>query len=89
MPSGSRHWVGGSTRAHRKARALVLTRAGHRCQVRDERVCTVVATEAHHVLGRGVTGDDAAHMIAACRPCNLAIGDPIAHDPQPRPMGWW
>lgn len=84
----SRDWAGGSTRAHRRARAFVLARDGHRCQLRLA-VCTTVATHAHHTLGKGVTGDDPAHMVAACPPCNLATGDPRASDPPPKPREWW
>lgn len=89
MPSGSRHWVGGSTRAHRRARAIVLERDGYVCQVRDPRVCTHRATDAHHTLGRGQTGDDPEYMIAACHQCNMAIGDPIKRNPEPKVTKWW
>lgn len=44
---------------------------------------------AHHVLGRGVTGDDPAQMVASCESCNLAAGDPTSGDPAPRPMTRW
>lgn len=48
------------------------------------------AGHAHHTIGRDVTGDDPAHIIAACRACNLAIGEPVKyHDPDPRPRTAW
>jgi hypothetical protein len=83
-------WTDGGTTAHRKAREFVLVRDGNRCRIRDEVVCTVVATEAHHTLGRGVTGDDPAYMIATCKPCNLRVGDPRVVDPQHVTRNpWW
>jgi hypothetical protein len=97
----SNSWKGGSTRAHRKARAYVLARdAGTGCRAhvdgwcarasdRPHR-CTGVATQAHHTHGKAATGDDPAHMVAACQNCNLHIGDPAkGGDPQPRPRTRW
>lgn len=62
-----------------------------------DHVCTgmahlggVHAGHAHHTIGREVTGDDPAHIVAACRACNLAIGNPGASpDPEPRPVTRW
>lgn len=85
----SRGWEGGSTRAHRRARALVLQRDGMRCQLKVPGVCTVLATCAHHTLGKSVTGDDPAHMVASCTECNLKVGDPRSLDPVPQPRTWW
>lgn len=85
----SKGWQGGSTRAHRRARAFVLARDGGRCQVRIPGVCTTVATCAHHTLGKSVTGDDPAHMVASCTACNLHVGDPRSLDPEPKPKAWW
>jgi 5-methylcytosine-specific restriction endonuclease McrA len=50
-----------------------------------------VAGHAHHTRGRGTTGDDPTHLVAACPPCNLAIGDPTSRDadPPPRPRTTW
>lgn len=45
--------------------------------------------QAHHVLGRSATGDDPRFLIAACRACNLATGDPAAKDPPHRAMTDW
>lgn len=69
-------WGKGSTRAWRKVRAMVLQRDNYTCRIRLPRVCTGVADCVHHTLGRAVTGDDPAYLVAACTPCNLAIGQP-------------
>ncbi len=71
----SRSWERGSTRAWRRLRALVLARDGYLCRLRTE-VCTHRATCVHHTLGKAVTGDDPRYLVAACKPCNLKIGDP-------------
>jgi 5-methylcytosine-specific restriction endonuclease McrA len=85
----SRGWAGGSTWAWRKIRAAVLIRDHRRCQLRLPG-CTTLATEVHHTLGKTM-GDDVAHLVAACRPCNLKAGDPrrAARDPRPRPRTQW
>lgn len=87
----SRSWAKGSTRRWRAIRRRVLVRDGYRCQLRIESVCTGMATTVHHVKGRRVTGDDPEHLVAACRPCNLHVGDPTrqSHDPKPRPRSSW
>ncbi|MDG4809933.1 hypothetical protein O7634_24545 [Micromonospora sp. WMMD1120] len=72
----SRSWEGGSTRAWRRTRALVLVRDGYLCQLRLPGVCTTTATHVHHTAGRSVTGDDPAYLVASCAPCNLKLGDP-------------
>lgn len=85
----SRSWKGGSTRAWRRIRARVLARDGWQCQLQLDG-CEQTATHVHHTLGRSVTGDDPAHLVAACRNCNLKIGDPTRHpDPPHRPMTRW
>ena len=91
-------WAGGSTRRQRKVRLQVLIRDGYRCRIAtpgewrlqngELRQCAVIADCVHHVRGRAVTGDDPAHMIAACTPCNLLIGEPHV-DPKPRPVTQW
>lgn len=84
----SKAWKAGSTRHYRKMRAYVLERDNHRCQVRLDG-CTTIATQAHHTGAREVTGDDPAHMVAACAYCNLKVGDPRTHDPAPTPRTRW
>ena len=85
----SKRWAKGSTRAWRRVRAQVLARDGYRCQLRLPGVCAAKATHVHHLLAREVAGDDPAHLVAACAPCNLRTGDPSRHDPAPRPGRWW
>lgn len=88
-PLMSRSWAGGSTRSHRRARAIVLTRDAGTCQLAIPGICLGTADVAHHTLGKTVTGDDPAHMVAACAPCNGHVGDPRAADPAPiRPTEW-
>ena len=81
-------WDRGSTRAWRKVRAHVLDRDGHQCQLRLDG-CTGRATHAHHTHGRRVTGDDPAHLVAACEHCNLKLGDVTATDPRPVSATSW
>jgi 5-methylcytosine-specific restriction endonuclease McrA len=83
----SEAWSGGSTRAWRRVRALVLLRDGYRCRLALPG-CTVRATDAHHTLGRARTGDDPRWVIAACAPCNVRTGEPVP-DPAPRPLTRW
>lgn len=84
----SRSWAGGSTRAWRRIRALVLARDGYRCRLKLPG-CTTVANQVHHTGAREVTGDNPNHLVAACQHCNLAVGDPRSHDPNPQPRTRW
>jgi len=85
----SRNWRHGSTRAWRRTRAQVLARDSWECQLRLDG-CTTLATHVHHTHGRGITGDDPAHLVATCAHCNLATGDPTRQpDPTPRPRTRW
>lgn len=102
----SRSWAGGSTREWRQLRAAVLTRDRFRCRAHQDgwcdrvpgrHTCTGIAAltgpnagHAHHTLGRSVTGDNPEYIVAACRPCNLHIGDPTkGNDPPARPVTQW
>lgn len=96
----SRNWGGGSTTAWRALRLDILARDGFECQIRipgewttrkgEVRKCLGTATQVHHTLGRGVTGDDSRYLIASCAPCNLAIGDPAKRsEPEPLPWDEW
>lgn len=67
---------------------MVLARDGQRCQLKLEG-CTTKATCVHHTAGKAVTGDDPAHLVAACQNCNLKIGDPARYDPPARPRTAW
>lgn len=84
----SQRWAGGSTRAWRKVRAVVLARDAHRCQLRLPG-CTTRATHVHHTVAREVAGDNPAHLVASCPSCNGKVGDPGRHDPAPQPGAWW
>lgn len=84
----SKAWSAGSTRAWRRVRAAVLARDGHRCQLKLPG-CTTIADSAHHTLAREISGDNPDHLVAACTPCNLHVGDPRRHDPPPRPHTTW
>jgi 5-methylcytosine-specific restriction endonuclease McrA len=81
--------AGGSTRAWRRTRALVLARDGYRCQVKHADICKVRADCVHHVDGREVSGDNPDRCVAACTPCNLREGDVRSKDPEPNVRAWW
>lgn len=81
-------WAKGSTTAWRKVRALVLVRDNHRCQLQIAGVCTTIATQVHHTRPRELAGDDPTYLVASCAPCNMHVGDPTRHDPEPRPSRW-
>ena len=78
-------WTGGSTRAWRKLRLLILARDSHRCRLQVPAVCTWEATQVAHVHGKAVTGDDPRYLVASCRACNLNA----PRDPAPRPVTQW
>lgn len=84
----SKTWQKGSTRAWRRKRLLVLERDGYRCQLKLEG-CTGRATHVHHTVGREVSGDNIAHLVASCAACNLKVGDPRRHDPKMQPRTRW
>lgn len=84
---GVSNWAKGSTRRWRRTRRGVLLRdVGKGCRAHREGWCAKAnagghdcadrGEVAHHTHGRGVTGDDPAYIVAACKVCNLAIGDP-------------
>jgi 5-methylcytosine-specific restriction endonuclease McrA len=84
----SKAWAKGSTTAWRKTRAVVLARDLYQCRLKLD-VCTGVATHVHHTLGKKY-GDDPAHLIASCAPCNLKTGDPNkGTNPPGRGMTRW
>jgi len=86
----SRAWAGGSTRAWRKIRLAVLRRDHELCRLRLPGICTIHATEVHHVHGRAITGDDPRFLVAACSACNNKLGDPQQNkDPKPQPRTKW
>jgi 5-methylcytosine-specific restriction endonuclease McrA len=90
-------WDKGSTRAWRRVRALVLARDAYRCGLEVQGVCVGTSTpmHAHHVHGKdsgcpGCRADLATHLIAACAPCNLHVGNPAGGaDPPAVPVSRW
>lgn len=85
----SKGWQGGSTRAWRRRRALVLQRDGYRCQVQGQG-CTGQATHVDHVVPRGQGGTDALdNLRAACAHCNTSRGDGSRDQPRPRRVSSW
>lgn len=86
----SRAWAGGSTATWKPVRRAALQRANYTCELRLPG-CTTWATQARHILGRAVTGDDPGYVRASCWPCNRRVGDPATHgDPHPVPRTrWW
>lgn len=85
----SQSWAKGSTRAWRKVRARVLARDNYECKLNLDG-CTLIATEAHHTMGRRITGDDSVFIVGSCKNCNLKVGDPTRHpDPQPVQRTLW
>ena len=93
MARVSSAWRGGSTREWRKVRARVLLRDGYRCRLQlpgCQGVAPLRGGHVHHVKGKA-RGDDERDLVAACRPCNLSVGDPTrgARNPEPRSMTRW
>jgi 5-methylcytosine-specific restriction endonuclease McrA len=88
----STSWSGGSTRQWRRIRAAVLEENqrenGGRCVLAIKDVCTGKADCVHHTLGRAVTGDDRRYLVAACRACNLHVGQPT-QDVRPLKVSKW
>lgn len=89
----SKSWSQGSTTRWRKLRAQILanneaTNQG-RCTARIAGVCTGVANEVHHTMGREVTGDDPRYLRAVCKACNGDIGKPGRKNPAPKRISSW
>jgi hypothetical protein len=89
----SKAWARGSTYKWRTLRARVLqanlVENQGRCVVALPEVCTGQADTVHHQLGRAVTGDDPRYLVACCRACNLAIGEPKNNSPQHKTISRW
>lgn len=47
-----------------------------RCVLAIDSVCEGQAVCVHHVLGRGVSGDDPRYLVASCKACNDHVGKP-------------
>lgn len=89
----SKAWAKGSTAAWRRLRAAILlaneVENQGRCQVALPEVCTGLADTVHHTLGRAITGDDPRYLVACCRACNLAIGEPKTDSPPHKRVSRW
>lgn len=73
----------------RRIRRAVLERDGYRCQIQIPGLCVFTSDCVHHTLGVAVTGDNPAHLVAACTPCNLRLGEPDGADARPRRTTQW
>lgn len=78
-------------RGHRwnQIRKAILERDQYRCRIQIQGVCVTIADCVHHTLGVEITGDNPAHLVAACTPCNLRIGEPNGNDAEPRRDRRW
>jgi len=99
----SRSWDKGSTAAWRVTRQFVIQRdaqLGYACRAHEDGWCAFVPRphictgrrgrrHAHHVHGRGKTGDDPRWIVSSCAACNLHIGSPEDYNPQPTPKTRW
>lgn len=56
-------------------RDAVLKRAGRRCEVKLDDICTREATDVHEILTRAQGGDetDPANCLASCRACHMHL----------------
>lgn len=95
----SRAWNGGSTRQWRALRAQVLADNQRdndgRCQIAlpglDDSgvpICAGQADCVHHAIGKALTGDDPAYLVASCTPCNLKVGRPSRSSAFKRVSSW-
>lgn len=87
-----------SHRRYRTLRLAVLNRDGWTCQVRNQCDGVRIHTQCtpsgcghcahvHHITPRAAGGTHApANLVAACRDCNLALGDRV---PQARHSRMW
>jgi len=95
MPSRNRK---SSTRAQRALYARVLLRDSYRCMLAYPGEWTVRGGQTRHCMGmadcvhhtKGPAEEDMAHLVAACTPCNLKVGEPSNKADLPhRPMTQW
>ncbi len=87
----SKAWARGSDSRWRAFRLTILERDRWLCTLLEEG-CATVADQVHHIvpLARGGAKYDPANATAACKSCNLALGDrPPAPQPEPRPTSSW
>jgi 5-methylcytosine-specific restriction protein A len=87
----SKAWEKGSDSRWRAFRVTILERDRWVCTLREQG-CTGRAEQVHHItpLSRGGAKYDPANCTAACKHCNLLIGDRApAPQPEPRPVSSW
>lgn len=88
----SKAWNSGSTRAWRTIRAQVLADNVRdndgMCQIGLTDVCVGQADCVHHSIGKALTGDDPAYLVASCTPCNLKLGRPSRSSAFKRVSSW-
>ena len=89
----SKVWEKGSSGRWRYIRAWVLDKNRRenqgKCVLAVPKVCTGKANSVHHTLGRDVTGDDPAYLVACCMKCNLHVGQPKRISPEPKRVTKW
>lgn len=79
----SKAWNNAAKRGWKNIRLRILRRDNYQCRLAIPGICEGYATQVHHTLGIAVTGHDEAYLVAACRPCNLRVGQPGNNtDPQ-------
>jgi hypothetical protein len=89
-----RSWEGGSTRAWRKLREVVVQLYGWTCHLCHQPIDRTLkhpdprSLHVHHLDGKA-SGDDPKRCRPAHAICNLRAGDPNKHDPQPQPRTRW
>lgn len=89
----SRAWSDRTSYArYRTIRAAILraNRSTNRglCTLAIPGVCEGKAVQVHHVKGKEY-GDDPKWMVATCRACNLHVGKPGRHSPNPKKVSKW
>jgi len=87
--SNAAGWVSMSLSYRNRIRDELRALKGERCTMRVSSKCTGRFEEVHHTQLRSVVGDDLRYLEPCCRPCNLEIGDPTKHDPEPTPRTRW
>lgn len=81
-------WNAVPQRTRARIAKAVLTRDGHRCQLKLPG-CTTIATQVDHVRPRETSGDGEDNLVASCAWCNGSKGKPGRADPDPTPRTRW
>lgn len=79
-------------RRYRNIRAVILAinveENDGKCTLAIPNVCTGLADQVHHTKGKEY-GDDPKYMVAACKACNLHVGQPGRRSPEPKQVTQW